>query len=40
MNFKVFDIVRKYCVECFILLFKENDLEGEVKDTKMRLTDF
>ena len=34
-NFKVFHLVMKHCVECLILLLKQNDLEGEIKDAKM-----
>ena len=35
LNFKVFHLVMKHCVECLILLLKQNDLEGEIKDAKM-----
>ena len=34
-NFKVFHLVMKHCVECLILLFKQNILEGEIKDAKL-----
>ena len=34
-NFEVFHLVMKHCVECLILLLKQNDLEGEIKDAKM-----
>ena len=31
-NFEVFDIVMKHCDECLILLLKQADFEGEIKD--------
>ena len=34
-NFEVFHLLMKHCVECLILLLKQNDLEGEIKDAKM-----
>ena len=34
-NFEVFDRVMKCCVECLILLLKQHELEGEIKDAKM-----
>ena len=32
----------KHCVECLLLLVKQNDLEGEIKDAKLSrfLSDF
>ena len=37
MNFEVFHLVIKHCVECLILLLKQNDFRriGEIKDAKM-----
>ena len=37
MNFEVFYLVMKHCVECLILLLekKKKILEGEIKDTKL-----
>ena len=34
-NFEVFLLEMKHYVECLILLHKENDLPGEIKDAKM-----
>ena len=33
-NFEVFHLVMKYCVQCLILLLKQNDLVGKIKDVK------
>ena len=37
MNFEVFHLVMKHCVECLILYYFSNKmiLEGEIKDAKM-----
>ena len=36
MNFEVFYLVMKHCVECLILLLeKKMILEGEIKDAKL-----
>ena len=36
MNFDVFYLVMKHCVECLILLLeKKKILEGEIKDAKL-----
>ena len=37
MNFEVFYLVMKHCVECLILLLekKKKILEGEIKDAKL-----
>ena len=37
MNFEVFYLVMKHCVECLILLLEEKKkiLEGEIKDAKL-----
>ena len=34
-KFEVFHLVMKHCVECLILLIKQNYLEGEVKGAKL-----
>ena len=34
-NFQVFHLVMKHCVECLILLLKQNGFRGEIKEKKM-----
>ena len=35
-NFEVFNLMMKHCIECLILLLKQNDFRSiEIKDAKM-----
>ena len=34
-NFEVFHLVMKHFVQCLLLLLKQKNLEGEIKDARM-----